>query len=401
MQHFNESTLSNKYLFASLVLFIVPISGLAIDIYAPSLPFVARYFHINNTLTQLTITAYVAGLGLMQLVSGSISDSFGRRIPFLLSMIFYVAATFMITYAQNIEQLLFLRFMQGMTVSILIVPMRSVIPDLFEGQDLNKMMNYMVMAWSIGPLIAPAIGAHLQLYFGWKANFYFLGLYGIAAFIMVFLFLPETSRHRHPFSIREILTRNKTILLHPKFLNNVMVCSLLYSLLILFAVTSPFIIQNALHFSVTQFGYIALLIGIAWFLGAMTNRIYIHIDLRKKEKICFALMFSILLLMLLIHVLKSITIYNFIIPIFAIIFLGGVLFPNYSALVMSLFPTATGSSNALLSSILFFISALSSILGAFLKPTSPIPLEIVYGLIVITCYLLAKNRNDIINKIIK
>ncbi len=82
--------------------------------------------------------------------------------------------------------------------------MRSVIPDLFEGRELYKWMNYMVMAWSMGPIIAPAIGGYLQHYFGWKSNFYFLATYTILTGLLVYFYLPETSKHRHSFQFLNI-----------------------------------------------------------------------------------------------------------------------------------------------------------------------------------------------------
>src|SRR3990167_3375173 len=198
---------SNKNFLAFLALFIIPISGLSIDIYVPSLPAVSHFFEVDKSLAQLTITVYMIGLGIMQFFAGSISDSFGRRKPFLIAMLIYISATLFIPFVKNIEQLLFLRFVQGIVIAVIVVPMRSVISDLFEGPAYYKMANYMTMAWSIGPIIAPAIGGYLQHYFGWQANFYFLGVYSIISFILIALYLPDTSAYHHPFHLRKILAQ--------------------------------------------------------------------------------------------------------------------------------------------------------------------------------------------------
>ncbi len=152
--------------FALLAILIVPLSGLAVDIYAPSLPTISHYFNVNKASAQLSITSYMAGIGLMQLFAGAVSDSYGRKKPFLFATLIFLLATLIIPASQNIYQLISLRFIQGVTVALTIVPMRSVIPDLFEGKELHKWMNYMVMAWSLGPIIAPVIGGYLQQYFG-------------------------------------------------------------------------------------------------------------------------------------------------------------------------------------------------------------------------------------------
>ena len=98
-----------------------------------------------------------------------------------------------------------------------VVPMRSVISDLFEGAELQKMMTYMTMAWSLGPLIAPAIGGYLQYYLGWKANFYFLGIYSSITLFLAYIFLFETSLRQHPFKFLNIVKRYRAMLFHPEY----------------------------------------------------------------------------------------------------------------------------------------------------------------------------------------
>ena len=122
----------NRYLLAILALFVTPISGLAIDIYVPSLPAVGHYFGVSAALVQLSITVYMIGLGVMQLFAGGISDSFGRRKPFLYSMFAFIIATLLIPHAHTINQLLLLRLLQGILIAIVVVPIRSVISDLFD-----------------------------------------------------------------------------------------------------------------------------------------------------------------------------------------------------------------------------------------------------------------------------
>src|SRR3990167_334963 len=129
-------SIQNKYFLATLALLVIPISGLGIDIYVPSLPAVSDYFGVEKALVQLSITTYMLGLSLLQLFAGGISDSFGRRKPFLVAMFIFVIASFCVPFSQDIYQLLFLRLMQGMTVALTVVPMRSVISDLFDGREL-------------------------------------------------------------------------------------------------------------------------------------------------------------------------------------------------------------------------------------------------------------------------
>lgn len=376
---------SRIYLFAAIALFIIPISGLSIDIYVPSLPAVSHYFQVNKSLVQLSITTYMIGLGIMQLFAGGISDSFGRKKPFLIAMSIFIVASLFIPSVKNINQLLFLRFIQGTAVALTVVPMRAVFSDLFEGRELLKWMSYMTMAWSLGPIIAPAIGGYLQHYFGWKMNFYFLATYSIIGFLLVLIYIPETSRHYHPFHLGQILKRYISIFFHKEFALGLFIDSLLYSTIILFSVVGPFLIQTILHYSAIEFGRVSFLLGLAWFLGTMTNRIFLDIPLNSKAIFCFWSMLFISLMGLGIALFIPMNIYNIVIPILIFLWLGGTIFPNYFAKSVSLFPKTTASANALFGSFVFLISGISSGFGALLKTNNQIALMVAYVVLISLC----------------
>lgn len=386
---------NNKYIFAIIVMFIIPISGLSIDIYVPSLPAVSQYFHTSQTLAQMTITFYMIGLGIMQLIAGGISDSYGRKKPFLISMLIYIIASFAITYSRNIAILLTLRLIQGMMVGVLVVPIRSIIPDLFKDKELFKMSSFMTIAWSIGPIIAPAIGGYLQYYFGWKANFYFLTGYSVIGFLLVMLFVPETSKYHHPFYPKQILNRYKVILTNLSFASGVMINALLYSLIILFSVVAPFLIQDILHYSAIQFGHVALLIGIVWMLGSITNQMTLRMEINKKIYLCLGLMFFISLIAILTTLLFKMNIYTILIPILAMIWLGGIIFPNNFANIMALYPNSTASVNGLFGSLLFLFTAMCTFIGSSLQSTTFLPLAISYSIIIMTAIIIMLVRDNV------
>lgn len=385
----------NKYFIAMLALLVVPISGLSIDIYVPSLPAVSHYFATSKAMVQLSITIYMVGLGVMQLFAGSISDSFGRKKPFAIAMLIYIIATLFVPLSQNIYQLLLLRLIQGLTVAVTVVPMRSVIADLFQGREFYKMATYMTMAWSIGPIIAPAIGGYLQHYFNWQANFYFLAIYCIVIFTLTLIYLPETSQYRHAFKPREILKRYYEIFSHREFISSLLIDGLLYSITILFSIVGPFLIQTVLHYSAVEFGQIALLMGFAWFLGTMTNRIIIHIDIYVKAKVCLFIMLIISLIMFSLVLISPTHLYSMMIPMFLLYWVGGIIFPNYFAHCIALFPKTTGSSNALFGAFIFFIAGASSGLGTLLKSTSALPLvgaDVVLVSLCLIIYYINKSK---------
>jgi Bcr/CflA subfamily drug resistance transporter len=387
----NLNTASNRlrHFWAIIPLLIIPITGLSVDIYIPSLPAMSHFFHVDKSLIQLTITFYMLGAGITQLFSGPISDSFGRKKPFLAGMFIFILTTFFVTLTKNIDLLLCLRLIQGIMVGILITPIRAIIPDLFSGKKMQQMMTYMTTAWSIGPIIAPVIGGYLQHYFDWQANFYFLLIYSLLMFGLVVFFLPETSVHRHDFKLQVIFRNYKEILSSPEYLRNVFSNGLLYSIILLFAVISPFLIQNVLHFSTVQYGHITLFIGLAWFLGSIINRFTFHFNFAKKNQCCLWLMLIINSVMLLLSLIMPVNIYSLMIPLFCLVLVGGIVFSGYFPQAISLFPTKTGSAGSLIGACVFFIAGGISALGTFLKSTSQTPLTLAYLVLIGICLILS------------
>jgi MFS transporter, DHA1 family, multidrug resistance protein len=120
-----------RYFYAMIVIFGMLISGLSIDIYAPSLPAVTQYFNVDQSLVQLSITTYVIGYAVAQLFAGALSDRVGRKQPLVIAAALFTVISFIIPYSQTIYQLQLLRFLQGVAVACINVPIRAVISDLF------------------------------------------------------------------------------------------------------------------------------------------------------------------------------------------------------------------------------------------------------------------------------
>ncbi len=372
-----------------LVFLIVPLSGVCVDIYVPGLPAVSDYFGVVKSLSQLTITSYLIGLGLVQLLAGSISDSFGRKRPVFFAMMIFVITLFAIPNVYTIYQLIFIRFIQGAALAMVVVPLRAVITDLYSGSELKKMMIYLTMSWSLGPRVAPGLGGLLQYYFGWKSIFYFLGMYSVVIFLLMFKFLFETSQYFHVFSLTSTIKRYQTMLLNKECIKFLIIGGLIFSLIALFGVLSPFFIQTILQYSAKKFGYITLFLGVAWFAGSMTNRFTLQVSLRAKTVYCFSAMLIISIVMLLVSLMIPINIYNIILPMLCIFYCCGILYPNYFMQMVFLFKENSASANALYNSSAFLIAGVVSGLGAYIKVNSELPFALMLVGIILSCVFIS------------
>ena len=376
----------NKSVIVFLVLLMGPISGVTIDLYAPSLPAITHYFSTTDTLAQLTMTVYLFGYGLCQSFYGSISDSFGRRGALIFGLFFYVICSLMAPLSHSIHTLLFIRFLQGVAMGGPGVISKSIASDVFEGMALRKVTTYMTIAWALGPIVAPAIGGYLQVYFGWHAAFYFMAVYGFIITMLVMFYLPETNNNRNPFQFKPIVDSYKMILSNKIFLGSVMLLALTYSLMTVFNVVGPFLIQNVLGFSPIFFGHIALLLGLAWFVGNVSNRLLIT-RMHTHHIIGVNLLIGLIvaIAMLVMALMEHMTVFSIVAPTVLLFITGAIVFPNSFGNALSLFPKLGGSASASLGSLCIVGAGIMSGIASLLKTKSQIPLSIIYiGLMVIS-----------------
>ena len=372
----------------AILLLSMPISGLAIDIYVPSLPTICKLFYVSMALGQRTISYYLLGYALIQFCAGNISDVIGRRFPYLWGITLFIISSLSITLTNhNIYYLITLRFLQGISAGLIVVPVRAIFADLYSGAEYYKYGNYVTLAWAIGPIIAPALGGYLHYFFGWQACFYFLSGYSAILLIGFFYFIPETRKIKYQITFYQSVYKYKIFFLSPEFVAGVILQGLLYSIFILFSVVGPFLIQDRLHYSVVSFGHFALLMGVAWFSGNLLNRCLINIDLQKKVALVLALMFFTCVLSVLVNFYFKLNIYLVITTTAVLLFFASIIYPNLFAKNTKIFPNLSGSSSAVAGGGCFLISAMIGYFGDKLKIKSSLPLTESYLLITLMLLL--------------
>lgn len=185
------STTSQRYWILVLGA-IIALGPLSIDAYLPSLPSIQHDLGTTKSLIQLTISAYFVGLATSQLAWGLISDRYGRRIPLLVGLSIYGAASFVCALAPQIGVLIAARVLQALGGAAGVVIVRAVVRDLWSGRDIARIMSLLILVMGVAPVAAPSLGGAILAVFGWRAIFYMLGTAAAALFVMVAVSLRET-----------------------------------------------------------------------------------------------------------------------------------------------------------------------------------------------------------------
>jgi DHA1 family bicyclomycin/chloramphenicol resistance-like MFS transporter len=165
----------------ALLAFLTSFGPLSVDLYLPSMPAIAAALAAPPAHVQLTISLYLVGFAIGQVVHGPISDRIGRKPIILLSFVLYCVATLICLVSTSITVLIAGRFLQALGVSGSIVAVRAVVRDLYEGVRAGRQLSSMGVLMGFAPIIAPLTGGVLQTAFGWRAGFVFLIAVGALA----------------------------------------------------------------------------------------------------------------------------------------------------------------------------------------------------------------------------
>lgn len=164
----------------------------AIDMYLPAMPTIASDLMVNHGMVQGTLTAYTAGFALGQLLHGPLADSYGRRPILMGGIVFFAIASIICATTTSIEALLYTRFAQGFAGAAAAVIVQAIVRDMFNKEDFARAMSFITLVITISPLLAPMIGGHLAVWFGWRSIFTVLAAVSFFVLLAVLFKIPET-----------------------------------------------------------------------------------------------------------------------------------------------------------------------------------------------------------------
>src|SRR5579859_2340682 len=324
-----------------LSLALLPLSGFATDIYVPSLPYMADALHVSSLQIQVTITLFLVSYGVSQLFIGSVLDSFGRYRIGLASLVIFSLASLVIGLTHSIHLIYLMRIIQGVTVGAAVAGKRAYFVDLFTGGKLKHYLSLFSIIWSTGPIVAPFVGGWMQTAFGWEMSFYLLALVGAVFAFLEFLFSGETLPQPTAFRLRRVVGVYAGMLKTGEFVLGILLLGLAYSMVMVYNMTGPFIIEHHLQFSVVTAGYCSLILGFAWMVGGFISKATIHWHFFRKLAVNNSLQLVLAVLMLAV-MRQAESLYALVIFAFLIHVCAGYTFNNYMTFCMTRFPQNAG-----------------------------------------------------------
>jgi DHA1 family bicyclomycin/chloramphenicol resistance-like MFS transporter len=180
--------------------FLVPLilAGLSmlgpfsIDTPFPAFRAMAEDFDVTSADMQLVVSAYLVAFGVMSPFHGPLSDALGRRPVIVGGVLLYAAASVGCALSPNLETLLVFRVLQGLSAGGGVIVSRTIIRDVFEGPEAQRLMSRVMLIFGIAPAIAPVIGGLLLQLGAWPIAFWFMAGVALLLVAVVVVALPET-----------------------------------------------------------------------------------------------------------------------------------------------------------------------------------------------------------------
>lgn len=352
----NTTVLKQKHQKISTILAfaLLPLSGFATDIYIPSLPSMASSIGVSSLQVQLTLSLFLISYGISQLFIGSVLDSFGRYKLSLICLLIFAVASIVIANTHNIYLIYLMRIIHGFTVGTIIVGKRAYFVDLFTGDQLKHYLSLFSIIWSTGPIVAPFLGGYLQTAFGWESNFYFLAILALILALLEYIYSGETLMHFSDFSLKKITGIYVTMIKTASFSLGIVMLGLAYTMVMIYNMTGPFIIEHHLHLSPVVAGYSSLVLGFAWMVGGFIGKATINSPFFKKmgTNLLFQIVFVISMIICVQYISS---LYTMVLFAFLIHVTAGYIFNNYFTFCLGLFPKNAGIASGLTGGITYVI----------------------------------------------
>ncbi len=383
---------------------LVALGPLATDMYLPALPGLTGEFSTSTGQVQLTLSLFLAGFALAQIIYGPLSDRFGRKPMMLVGLSLFVLASIACALAQSIEVLILARFVQALGGSAGPVLGRAMVRDIHGPQESARVLSHIGSAMALAPAFAPILGGYMSVYLGWASIFWFLALVGFLGVSLLLLAIDETApmEHRHPKPVKTIIGDYARLLRDPGYLGYTLTCTLTYAGLFAFISGSSFVIIEYFGISEQHFGLLFMLVCAGYISGTLSGaRLSRRFDFRRLVGVGSLILLLAGGSMLAIALDRPEQVMSIVFPMIIFMVGVGLVMPQSMAGALANYPHMAGSASGLLGFIQMTVAGLVGVAVGHGYDGTPVAMALaiaVTGLLSFVVYLLLLHRRPVPEK---
>ncbi len=254
--------------FLMLLVVLSMLGPLTLNILVPTIPTLPESLNTTKENAQLTLSLYLSGLAVSQLILGPLADRFGRRPVVLVALVTYILSSLAGYFVPSIEMLILVRLVQSFGASAGLTLGRTMVRDLYDQSTAASMIGYVTMAMVIAPMVSPLLGATIDENFGWRSILGFCAFLGILSFTLAWAILPET----RPTSLvaattGQVIERTISLLGNLRYMGYWGASAFCSALFFGFLGTAPHLMIEVLGYSKTQYGWYFMSLSVGYMIG--------------------------------------------------------------------------------------------------------------------------------------
>jgi DHA1 family bicyclomycin/chloramphenicol resistance-like MFS transporter len=365
---------------------------LSIDMYLPALPRLAVDLGASDSTVQLTLTAFIVGLAVGQVVAGPLSDAYGRRTPLLIGLALYVVGSVAAAVSPDITLLIVARAVQALGAAAGLVISRATVRDLFSGKAMTKFFSMLMLVNGLAPIIAPVLGGQLLNFTTWRGVFVVLTGFGVLLLVVVAVAMPEplAVANRTPARLGGVLRTYAGLLADRSFLGYALASGLMFAGLFAYISGSSFALQGVYGLSPQQFSLVFGLNGVGIVLAGQLNGRLVG---RFSERTLLAaglIVAAVGGLGVLVAVTAGLGLIGLVIPLLVVVSSIGLVMPNASSLALAEHARSAGAASALLGVLQFVIGGVATPLVGLGGPGTALPMALTmagFGVLALLAFL--------------
>jgi len=361
---------------------LMAFGSISTDLYLPAMPAMARDLGADTGAMEFTISGYLIGFSLGQLLWGAVSDRVGRRLPVAIGIILFVIGSAGCALSGSAAEVIGWRIVQAVGACAGVVLSRAMVRDLFSRDRAAQMLSTLIVIMAIAPLAGPLLGGQVLRFASWHWIFWLL--VGIGGMTLAALFtVPETlaPEQRDPDAVRHALSRYGELLADRRILAYAGIGGFFYAGAFAYIAGSPFAYISYYHVPASAYGLLfgAAILGIMA-MNMLNSRLVAHFgsDRLLRAGAMMAAMTGLL------AALAGWTgwggLVGLLVPLLGFSALNGLIVANSLAGALAAWPDRAGAASALVGAIQYGSGILGSALVGLLADGTPWPLGLVIGL---------------------
>ncbi|MFT3905933.1 MAG: multidrug effflux MFS transporter [Steroidobacteraceae bacterium] len=347
----------------------------ATDMYLSGFGAIARSLRTDIDQVQLSLSTFFLGLCIGQLFYGPLIDAFGRRGPLLLGVSLFIVASLAAALAPDIGTFITVRFVQAVGGCAGVVVSRALIHDLMDQREAARALSLMMIVQSVGPIVAPVLGAYILTVGSWRAIFAFLVVLGLACVIAAYRVIPETLsvERRSPLALGSVLGAYRQLLGNRQFIIPTLASSIALSQVFAFISGSPFVYMTLHGVSQQQYGFLFAMNALSLVFASQLNRLLLK-RVAPPAVFAWSLVANLCATGLLLALASSTSLVALMIPLLLAIATLPLVGANGVVLAMSAGSQRAGSASSIIGVLQYGLASLVSALVGLLHNGTAYPM---------------------------